>query len=89
MDLKQIKEKAKWWGLIFSVIFLGISSYMRWKYVFESANTGGMFWLASLIIILMTLVCGVLALPRWQSFVALAVVIYSVYWLSGPLYAVS
>jgi type II secretory pathway pseudopilin PulG len=89
MNLKQIKKKAKWWGLIFGVIFLSISFYMRWEYVFESGNTGGMCLLASLIVILMTLVCGVLALPRWQGFIALAVILYAAYWLSCPTYAIS
>jgi hypothetical protein len=89
MNPRQIKERAKWWGLLCGAIFLVISSYMRWKFVFESGNTGGTFLLASLIAILMTLLCGALALPRWQGFVALAIVGYGVYWLSGPTYALS
>jgi hypothetical protein len=89
MKLKKIKEAAKWWGLLFGATFLLISSYMRWKYVFESGNLGGKFLLASLILILLTFVSGALALPRWQGFLALAIVGYALYWLSGPTYALA
>jgi hypothetical protein len=62
---------------------------MRWEFVFGSGNTGGMLLLIALIAAALTFILGLLSLPRWQSFVALAIVAYSIYWLSGPTYAIS
>jgi hypothetical protein len=49
MNFNQVREKTKWWGLICGAIFLVISSYIRWKFVFESGNAAGMLLLIALI----------------------------------------
>lgn len=85
----RIADRTKWLGLLSGAVFLGVSSYMRWEFVFGSGNTGGMLLLIALIAAALTFILGLLSLPRWQSFVALAIVAYSIYWLSGPTYAIS
>jgi hypothetical protein len=88
MNFNQVREKTKWWGLICGAIFLAVSSYMRWKFLFESGNVGGMLLLTALIAALLTFVFGILSLPRWQGVVAFVIVGYAVYWLSRPAYAI-
>jgi len=62
---------------------------MRTKFIFDSGNVGGALLLLALVAAGVTLVLGLLSLPRWQSFVALAISGYALYWLSGPTYGVS
>jgi len=88
MNLNQVREKTKWWGLMCGAIFLVISSYMGWKFVFESGNAAGMLLLIALIAALLAFIFGILSIPRWQGVVAVAIVVYAVYWLSGPTYAI-
>jgi len=88
MNLNQVREKTKWWSLVCGAIFLVISSYMRWKFVFESGNTGGMLLLIALIAALLAFIFGIMSVPGWQGVVTFAIVIYAVYWLSGPTYAI-
>jgi glucan phosphoethanolaminetransferase (alkaline phosphatase superfamily) len=88
MNLNQVRDKSKWWSLICAAIFLVISSYMRWKFVFESGNAAGRLLLIALIAALLTFIFGILSVPRWQSVVAFAIVVYAAYWLSGPTYAI-
>jgi hypothetical protein len=89
MSFAKLKEKTKWLCLASGVIFLATSTYMRMKFVFESGSTGGLLLLLALITALITLILGVVSLPRWQGFVALAISVYAIYWLSGPTYAIS
>lgn len=70
-------------------LFLVVSTYMRMKFVFESGNTAGLLMFVAMIAALLTLIFGLAAIPRWQSFVALAICGYAIYWLSGPTYALS
>ena len=84
----RIGDRTKWLGLLSGAVFLGVSSYMRWQFAFESGNAGGMLLLIALIAAALTFILGILSLTRWQSFVALAIVAYSIYWLSGPTYAI-
>ena len=45
----RIADRTKWLGLLSGAVFLSVSSYIRWKFVFESGNTGGMLLLIALI----------------------------------------
>jgi len=56
--------------------------------VFESGNAAEMLLLIALIAALLTFVFGILSLPQWQGGVAFVIVVYAVYWLSGPTYAI-
>jgi hypothetical protein len=90
MSFSSIRHNAKWLSLLSGIVFLAINVYMRIKFVFESGNTGGMLLLISLVALFFALVCGILALPRWQGFVALGICIYGGYWIAYyPPYAVS
>ena len=84
------KEKAGWLSQICGVIFLIIHAYMRSKFIFESGNTAGTLLLVSTVAALLTFVLGIVSLPRWQGFVALAISAYAAYWLVfEPHYAIS
>lgn len=90
MSLKSFKNRYRWLGLITAFVFLAVHAYMRWKFIFESGNTGGMLLAIAMIAALLTFILGMLSLPRWQGFVALAISIYAGYWLGFcPTYAVS
>jgi hypothetical protein len=85
-----LRAKARWLSQISGVIFLIIHAHMRGKFIFESGNTAGKLLLISMIAALLTLVFGIMSLPRWQGFVALAISAYAAYWFAvGPLYAIS
>jgi hypothetical protein len=82
MNFTFLKEKAKWWGLASGALFLVISAYMQKKFIFDSGNTAGLLLLVAMIAAVITLVLGILSLPKWQGFVALAIAAYAIYWLS-------
>ena len=75
-----LREKARWLSQITGVIFLLIHAYIRGKFIFESGNAAGMLLLISMVAALLTLVFGILSLPRWQGFVALGITAYAFYW---------
>jgi hypothetical protein len=79
MNLKQFGEKTKWWGLMCGAIFLAVSSYMRWKFVFEPGPTAGVLLIFSMSLAVLTLASGLLSIPRWQPWIALAVFCYALY----------
>lgn len=90
MNLTSLKEIAKWFGLVSGGVFLFISIYMQRKFIFESGNTAGLLLLIAMIAAGATLLAGILSLPRWQGFVALAISAYAMYWLVfGKLYALA
>jgi hypothetical protein len=83
-----LKDKVKWWGAISGCIFLGVSTYVSVRHVFWDGNTARILQRVALGAAGLTLVFGLLALPRWQSFFALAVVVYAMYWLTHVVIAV-
>ncbi len=89
MSITTFREKSKWWCLVSGFVFIAVSTYMRMKFIFESGNTGGALLLLALITASVTLVLGLVSLPRWQSFVASAISGYALFWLGGPTYAIS
>ena len=63
---------------------------MRVIFVFASGNDGAMLFLISLVAVTLTFLLGILALPRWQGFIALGICAYAVYWIAFyDAYAVS
>jgi hypothetical protein len=84
----KLKDKVKWYGIVSGVLFIGGSTYLHVKFVFESGNVAQLLYLSTTLAALLTLVLGVLSFPRWQSFVALTIFVYAVYWLSQPAYAI-
>ena len=89
MNKRRFKVNAKWLCLATGMIFLLISSYMRIKHVFEDGNAAALLQLVALVAALATLILALLSLPRWQSFVALAIFAYAIYWISESTYAIS
>ena len=90
MSFTTLREKSKWWCLVSGTVFIAISSYMRMKFIFDSGNNAGALLLLALFAASFTLALGLLSLPRWQSFVALAICGYAMYWFfSVPIYAIS
>jgi hypothetical protein len=80
-NLKTIKGAAKWFGLATGVLFLILSTYMRVKFVFDSGDLAGALLMVLIGLAVLTLLFGVLSLPRWQSWIALAVTAYAFYLL--------
>ena len=84
----ELKDRVKWYAVVSAGLFLASSTYLHVKWVFEFGTVaGGLASLATLSA-LTTLVLGLLSLPRWQSFFALAVFAYSIYWHTQPAYAI-
>ena len=77
----RIRDQAKWYALVSGTLFLTVSTYLRVKFIFESANIAGALLMASMILAALTLLFGLLALPRWQAWIALAISAYALYWL--------
>ena len=85
-----IRDGAKWYGLGTGALFLIISTYMRLKFVFDSGTFAGALLMALIILAVLTLLFGLLSLPRWQAWIALAVSGYAVYLLCFTrLYGIS
>jgi hypothetical protein len=80
-SLKTLKDGAKWYGLATGVLFLILSTYMRVKFVFDSGDFAGALLMVLIGLAVLTLLFGVLSLPRWQSWIALAVSGYAFYLL--------
>jgi hypothetical protein len=82
----EVRDKTKWYGVVSGGAFIAISTYLRVKWIFDSGKVAGTLYLIAIVTALLTLVLGLLSLPRWQSFFALAVFGYAVYWFSKPAY---
>ena len=81
IEFRVIKDAAKWYALATAALFLIITTYMRVKFVFDSGNFAGGLLLASIILAFLTLLFGLLSLPRWQAWTALIVAGYAFYML--------
>lgn len=77
----RIKDRAKWYGLATGTLFLIVTTYLRVKFVFDSANLAGPLLMAAIILAVLTLLFGLLSFPRWQAWIALAVSAYAFYLL--------
>lgn len=89
MNYKTFKEYSKWLSQISAVISLIIVVFLQSKRVFINDSVPGTLVLIAMIIAVFTFIFSVIALPRWQSFVTLAVFIYVTYsLLFTPLYGI-
>jgi hypothetical protein len=73
MSFQTLKKYSPWLSQASAAVSLLIVVFMRIKFVFDSGNTAGMLLLIAMLTSLLTLVFGVVALPRWQGFVALGI----------------
>jgi hypothetical protein len=83
-----LKDKVKWYGVISGCVFLTISTYISVKHVFWNAGIARLLEYFALVAALLALGLGLLSLPRWQSFFALAIVAYALYWFTHAAIAV-
>jgi hypothetical protein len=90
MNYQTIKEHSKWISRVSAAASLIIIVFVQSKFIFVSGNFAGKLVLISLIAAVFTLVFGLIALPRWQGFLALAIFSYVAYCiLFTRLYAIS
>jgi hypothetical protein len=83
------KDRVKWYGVVSGCAFLGISTYIKYvKVAFPYAEEASFYMRLAELAALSTLVLGVMSLPRWQSFFALAVFVYAFYWFTHPIYII-
>jgi hypothetical protein len=80
------KDRVKWYGLICACVFLTVSLYVQMTWVFQPEIVGRILTHVEFATALGSLVFGLLSIPRWQSFVTLAVWLYSIYRFSLPAF---
>lgn len=84
-----LKDRVKWYGVISAWLFLAISTFVSVKHVFWDGRVVRFLEFSALVAALLTLIFGLISLPRWPSFFALAVVAYALYWLSHTVVAIT
>lgn len=73
------KDWAKWYAIGTGTLFLIITTYMRIKFVFDSTDVASALVMTSISLAVLTLVFGLLSLPKWQGWFGLAVSGYAFY----------
>ncbi len=90
MNYETFKSYSKWLSQITAITALITIIYVKSKYLFITGNDAGRLVLISIIAALLTLVFGIVSLPRWQGIVALVIFSFVAYCiLFTPLYAIS
>ena len=88
-SLGRLRTRAKWWCFysslvcLFLLVLLSISAHqVNW---YLTPTQIALAWLL-LILALLTALLSVLVIPRWQAIVALAITVFTIWWLftSGP-----
>jgi hypothetical protein len=88
MGFENFKGYTRWGSQFGGAAFLIIWSYLQGTYVFVDTYYASKLVMLSFIAYLITIVLGLLSLPRWQGFVALAICAYATYWFTTPPYAI-
>lgn len=81
MNSNTIKQLCPWLSQFTAVTALILIAFVRGQYAFVFGNTAGLLLLAATVAAVLTLVLGILSLPRWQGFVALAAFSFVAYCL--------
>lgn len=81
MSGNTIKQLCPWFSQFTAVAALILIAFVRGKYAFVFGNTAGMLLLAATIAAVLTFILGIISLPRWQGFVALAAFCFVAYCL--------
>ncbi len=90
MNYKIFKKYSLWLSQFSAAISLISIVFVKSYWVFVNANLAGNLVIVSIFFGLLTLLFGLVSLPRWQGFVAMAVFGFVAYLiLFTPLYAVS
>lgn len=86
---ESVKIKVEWWGVISGYLFLAVSTYTRLMSVYFGADVRASLYLLAVASALSSLTFGLLSFPKWQSYFALAVWLYSFYWFAQPTYVIN
>lgn len=86
---RAVKFRIEWFGFVAACLFLLISTYMQMTVAFSDARVGRTLHQLEITTALSALVFGVFSFPKWQSFFALAVWVYSFYRFAQPAFALS
>ena len=81
---ESVKDKAKWYGVVSACVFMVASTYMLRTAVFYDTRLPWIIFYLEFTTALSSLIFGLLSFPKWQSYVALAVWVYSFYRFSEP-----
>ena len=89
MSFKTLRYKAQWWNLVIGTIFVVSSVYLD---SVGLADPDPLWLWIALLSPMLTLVFVILTIPKWQSFVGMAVIVYSVFcfyshWVGKPPYS--
>ena len=86
---QSVKDEAKWYGVISACVFMVISTYMLITFVFYDLRLPRILTYLEFTAALSALIFGLLSFPKWQSYFALAVWVYSFYRFSQPAFGLS
>ena len=86
---QSVKDGAKWYGLVSACVFLMVSTYMLTTFAFYDSTLPRILCYLEFTSALATLIFGLLSFPKWQSFFAIAVWIYSFYRFSQPAFGLA
>ena len=77
-------------GLAFGLLSTILFAYVRIRFVFESGNLAGFLVLMVIVLGLLAIICGLVGLPRFESWIGLglgAAVTLAISF-SGPIYVI-
>jgi hypothetical protein len=87
--LKPNSIKVEWYGVVSACLFLAVSTYMQMTYAFYNVTLPRIMNSLEFTAALAALIFGLLSFPKWQSFFALAVWLYSFYRFSQPAFGIA
>lgn len=79
MNLKTLKKHSVWLSQLSAAISLVLVLYIKSKRVFVNENEAAALLLIAMIATTFTFIFGILSVPRWQGFLALAIFSYTAY----------
>ena len=83
---RQFRTKAGKYALGFSIFAAALLVYIRTEFTFETRNRAEFLLALDGLALLVTLILGILGLPRLESFVALFIfTVTGLFYFSGPL----
>jgi hypothetical protein len=88
MLLTKHRAKAEWGSQIAGVVFLLLCIYMQRTYFFESAVVASNLFMIAMLAVTVSLILGVIVLPRWHGYVSIGLFAYAMYWISGPVFCI-
>ncbi len=86
---QSVKDEAKWYGVASAGVFLIVSTYMLTTFAFYDSTLPRILCYLEFTSALGALIFGLLTFPKWQSYFALAVWLYSFYRLSQPAFGLA